>query len=107
MLIGLGVDPELGQDRLDLRGKGADQVDPGRLAVTAAAGGLAVEGQVGGVVGPEPATDPPADPRLEVGGVDPAEDPRVGGLAEPQVAVKPRSMRNSRPRSLPYWTMAS
>ena len=52
------------------------------LAVAAAPGGLAVEAEVGGVARPEPPADPPADPLLEVGGVDPAEDPRVGGLAE-------------------------
>ena len=29
VLVGLGIHPELGQDRLDLRGVGGDQVDPG------------------------------------------------------------------------------
>ena len=82
VLVGLGVDPELGQDRLDVGGIGGHQVDPGRAAVAAAPGGLAVDGEVRGVVRPEPAADPSADPRLEVGDVDPAEDPRVGGLAE-------------------------
>ena len=35
VLVGLGVDAELGQDRLDLRGVGGHQVDPGRRAVAA------------------------------------------------------------------------
>src|SRR5262245_13199676 len=49
VLVGLGIDPQLGQDRLDLRGIGGDQVDPGGLAVAAAPGGLAVAVEVVGV----------------------------------------------------------
>ena len=67
-------------------------MDPGRVAVAAAPGGLAVDGDVGGVARPEPPPDPPADPGLEVGDVDPAEDPRVGGLAEAPPGGEPEEL---------------
>jgi hypothetical protein len=57
VLVGLGIDPQLGQDRFDLRGRGGDQMDPGGLAVEAAPGGLAVEVELGGVGQPEPRAD--------------------------------------------------
>src|SRR5512142_3560320 len=63
-------------------GIGGHQVDPGRVAVATAAGGPAVDGDVWGVARPQPPLDPSAHARFEVDDVDPAEDPRVGGLAE-------------------------
>ena len=89
VLVGLGIYPELGQDRLDLRGVGGDQVDPGRVAIAAAPGGLAVDGDVGSVARPESPLDPLPDPRLEVGDVNPAEDARVGRLAEASAGGEP------------------
>src|SRR5207302_9700343 len=50
--------------------------------VAAAPRGLAVDGDVRDVARPELPPEPAPDPRLEVGDVDAAEDPRVGGLTE-------------------------
>jgi hypothetical protein len=82
VFVGLGVHPQLGHDGSDVGGKGGDQVNPGRLAVTTAACGLAVEGEVRGVIRTEPPLNPLTDTRLEVRDVDAPKDPRVGGLAE-------------------------
>src|SRR3974377_4486 len=80
VLVGLGIHSELGQDRLDLRGVGGDQVDPGRVAIAAAPGGLAVDGDVGSVARPESPLDPLPDPRLQAGDVNRAETPTGGRL---------------------------
>ena len=55
---------------------------PRCLAVATAAGGLAVDRDLGDVIEVEGPLDPAGYPCLEIGDVDPAEDPRVGGLAE-------------------------
>jgi hypothetical protein len=82
VFVGLGVHPELADHGSDVRGVSRNQVNRGRLAVATPSGGLAVEGDLRGVIRPEPSPDPPPDAGLEVGDVDPAKDPRVGGLAE-------------------------
>jgi hypothetical protein len=89
MFVGLGIHPKLGQDRLDVRGIGGEQVDPGRRAVATAPGGLAVDGDVRGVVLPEVSPEPLAQSSLEVGDVDAAEDPRIGGLTEAPTGGEP------------------
>ena len=61
VLVGLGIDPELGQNRFDVRGVGGHQVDAGRATVATPPGGLAVDGQVRGVVLPELRLNPPAN----------------------------------------------
>jgi hypothetical protein len=82
VLVGRGIHPQLAHDGSDIWGIGRHQVDPGRLAVAAAPGGFAVDGELGGVARPEPPLDPLADARLEVRDIDATEDPRLGGLAE-------------------------
>src|SRR5271157_3578103 len=84
VLVGLGIDPELGQNRFDVRGGDGHQVDAARAAVATPPRGLAVDGQVRGVVLPELRRNPPANTRLEVDDVDPAKDPRIGSLTETQ-----------------------
>lgn len=92
MLVGLGVDAELTDDRLDVGGVGGDEVDRRRAAVAAAAGRLAVERQVAGIAGAEAGADPAGDGRLEGGDVDAAEDAGVGGLAEAAAAGEPQQL---------------
>jgi hypothetical protein len=82
MFVGLSVHPQLGHDGSDIRGISGDQVNPRRLAVTTAPCGLAVEGEVRGVLRTEPPLNPLSEPRLEVRDVEAPEDPRVGSLAE-------------------------
>ena len=101
VLVGLGIDPKLGQDRLDIRGVGGDKVDCGGLAVAAAAEGLAIDGQMGRVARPESAADPAGDGRLEGGDVHAAEDAGVGGLAEAAAAGEAQELKELPPRSLP------
>ena len=98
VLVGLGIDPELGQNRFDVRGVGGHQVDAGRATVATPPGGLAVDGQVRGVVLPELRLNPPANTRLEVDDVDPAKDPRIGiGVARPLARRKSLFSRPPRP----------
>ncbi len=85
-LVGLGIDAELGDDRPDVGGVSGQEVDGRGLAVAAAAGGLAVEAEVGRVARAESAADPAGDERLEGGGIDAAEDAGVGGLAQAAAA---------------------
>jgi hypothetical protein len=92
VLVGLGIDPELGHNRFDVRGLSGHQVDGGRATIATAPGGLAVERQVRGVAWAEPPSDPLTHPRLEVGDVDPAKDPRVGGLAEAAPPGEPQEL---------------
>src|SRR5262249_47361885 len=82
VFVGLGVDPQLGHDGSDVRGIRRDQVNARRVAVTTAPGRLAVEGDVRGVLRAKLPLNPTPDPRLEVGDVDAAKDPRIGGLAQ-------------------------
>jgi hypothetical protein len=82
VFVGLSVPPQVGPNGSDIQGISGDQVNPRRLAVTTAAGGLAVEGEVRGVLRIEPPWNPLSETRLEVRDVDAPEDPRVGSLAE-------------------------
>src|SRR5208337_2546479 len=93
VLVGLGIDPELGQNRFDVRGGDGHQVDAGRAAVATPPGGLAVDGQVRGVVLPELRLNPPANTRLEVDDVDPAKDPRIGSLTETPLGGEPEKLQ--------------
>jgi hypothetical protein len=97
MFVGLGIHPKLGQDRLDVRGIGGEQVDPGRRAVATAPGGLAVDGDVRGVVPPEASPEPLAQSRLEIGDVEAAEDPRIGGLTEAPTGGEPEVLEERPP----------
>ncbi len=82
VLVGLGVDPQLRRDGTHIRRIGREQVNPGRLTVTTAPRGLAVEGQMLRRLRSQPGLNPAADAGLEVGDIDPAEDAGIGGLAE-------------------------
>jgi hypothetical protein len=47
VFVGLGIHPELGQDRFDIRGKGGHEMHSGRAAVATPPGGLTVDGDMG------------------------------------------------------------
>jgi hypothetical protein len=81
VLVGLGIDLDLGQDGLGGRAVGGHQVLPGHVAVAAAAGGLAVEADDQPLAGRQPRGHPGRQGRLEGGGVEGAEEQREGGLA--------------------------
>jgi hypothetical protein len=86
VLVGLGVDAELGHDGLDVRGISGQEVDGGSLTIATAAEALTIEAQVGRLVRLEPGTNPAGDGRLERGNIKAAEDAGVGGLAEAAAA---------------------
>jgi hypothetical protein len=96
MLVGLGLDPHLRQHGMHVRSIGRKQVDSWRLTVTTATGGLAVEGQVRGVIGMQAGLNPLADAGLEVSDVDAAEDPRIGRLAEAPSHGEPEQAKKVR-----------
>jgi hypothetical protein len=98
VFVGLGIHPELTHDGSDVRGRGRDQVNRGSFTVATATGGRAVDREVGGVIRPQPSTDPPTNARLEVRDVDPSKDPRRGGLAE---AAPPREAEELQELSSP------
>jgi hypothetical protein len=90
---------ELTHNRRNVRRIGGHQMDPRRVTVATAPGRLAVDGDVRDVARPEPSLEPPADTRFEVGDVDPAEDSRVGGLAETAPPGEPQELKE-RPAAL-------
>jgi hypothetical protein len=102
VFVGLGINSELADDRLDVRGIGGHQVNPGPLTVATSSDGLAVDGDVRGLVQSEPPLDPLGDARLKVRDVDPAEDPGVGRLAK---AAFPGEAKEIKERSTSFATV--
>jgi hypothetical protein len=95
VLVGLGIDLDLGEDGLVLVGIGGDQVLTGHLAVAAAAQRLAVEGNrllVGFPGGGQAGRDPSGEGRLEGRSVEAAEELAEAGGGRRLAAKESQSM---------------
>jgi hypothetical protein len=80
MLVGLGIDAQLGQDGLDGGGVGGDEVLARDVAILAAAGRLAVEADVQPGAVAEAGGDPTRQGGLEGNDVEAAEELGEAGL---------------------------
>jgi hypothetical protein len=82
VFVGLGIDPDLGQDGLVVMSVSGDQMLTGRFAVAAATQGFAIERKrlpIVGRDGGQPGSDPPGQGGLECHGVQPAEQVAEAG----------------------------
>ena len=79
VLVGFGIDADLGEDGLGVRGEGGHQVDAGHVAVARAAQGLAVEGDVLGVGRVEAGGHPAGEDGFDGVGVEGGQGAGEGG----------------------------
>lgn len=97
VLVGLGVHADLGEDGLDVRRVGGDEVLTGRIAVMAAAGGLAVEGDVEFFVGWQAGGDPARQGGFKGDDVELTKQDGKGGWGGCFAAAKSQDVGEGKP----------
>jgi hypothetical protein len=83
VFVRLAIDSQLGHRGMDLGRIRGDKVDCRCIAVATPTGRFTIDSEMTSVTRCKPSLNPTANARLELRDVDPSENPRVGGFAQP------------------------